>query len=301
MKRKHELVGAIEAGGTKWVCAVGTRDGEIVEECVVATGGPRDTMAAVFAFFSGWQRQHGAIAAMGVGTFGPVVVDRDSERYGTILNSPKKAWRGFNFIAALEGHFGPGFPVALDTDVNAAVLAERAALPQKPANLVYLTVGTGIGGGAMVDGRIVHGWMHPEIGHLLVPESAREPRPGFSSCEFHRSCIEGKASGTAMWQRWGRKAEELPDGHEGWQLEGEYLASLAVSLTAAFSPDCLVFGGGVMRREVLLPLIREHFSCLAGSYWDLPPLGDYLRGTALQDRAGLRGALALTAGLSRAH
>lgn len=299
MGHENHLLGAIEAGGTKWVCAVGTGEDGILEETVVATGSPSKTLVEVFAAFDAWQKEYGPLTAMGIGTFGPVVVDRESDAYGTILNSPKRAWRGFDFVAAMEEHLGQGFPVALDTDVNAAVLAEREAFAAPPGSLVYLTVGTGIGGGVIVDGKIGHGRMHPEMGHLLVPELAGEPRPGFSSCEFHASCIEGKASGTAMRERWGMKAEELPEGHDGWELEAEYLASLAVSLTAAFSPDCLVFGGGVMSHEPLLPMIREHFSRLAGAYWDLPPMSDYLCKSALQNRAGLQGALALAAGLSQ--
>lgn len=299
MREDHRhLLGAIEAGGTKWICAVGTPVGEVIEEVVVRTRRPAETLPEVRAAFDGLQERHGEIGAMGIGTFGPVGVARRDPDYGVILNSPKTAWRGFDYLAAMEEYLGRGFPVVVDTDVNAAALAEdRADSNREVTSLIYVTVGTGIGGGMIQEGKIWHGRQHPEMGHLLVPESSKEQDPGFSACPFHGFCVEGKASGTAMKKRWGRGAEELPEGHPGWELEAEYLASMAVSLTAGCSPDRIVFGGGVMRCDTLMAMIREKFSALAGGYWELPPVEDYLAKSVLNDRAGLRGALLLAAGI----
>ena len=284
-------MGAIEAGGTKWICAIGTVAGRVIEEVVVPTRGPSETVPEVRAVFDRLQQKHGRIEGMGVGSFGPVTVERSAKNYGVVLNSPKAAWRGFDYLAALRGHFGSDFPVVIETDVNTAAFAEDRG----SGTLVYVTVGTGIGGGVVKDGEIWHGRMHPEIGHIMVAESPREPKPGFSCCSFHPGCVEGKASGSAMVKRWGMAAHELSVDHEAWALEAEYLASLAVSLTAAFSPDRIVWGGGVLKFEPLLPLMREKFEAMAGGYWDLPKVRDYLQMTTLNDRAGLHGALALIA------
>lgn len=292
----HQLLGAIEAGGTKWVCAVGTLDDGILEERVIPTGEPSETLPAVFAAFEELQGQFGRVAAIGVGTFGPVMVRHDAPDYGTILNSPKRAWQGFSYVDSLASLFGSGTPVVVDTDVNAAALAEAGQTGNRgDQTLVYVTIGTGIGGGVVSNGQLWHGRLHPEIGHIMVPESSLEPGPGFSCCPFHDSCLEGKASGTAIFERWGQAAEELPADHLAWKVEADYLASMAVSLTATFSPDLIVFGGGVAKFEPLLPMVREQFVSRAGGYWTFPPVEDYLVKSGMDDRAGLHGALMLAA------
>lgn len=290
-------LGALEAGGTKWVCAVGTASGGVREEVVVPTGTPGETLPKVFAAFDGLQERHGRVDALGVGTFGPVGVNPEGPDYGVIGNTPKPGWGGFDLRVALRGYFGAGIPMTFETDVNAAAVAESEVPENRDAaTLAYLTVGTGIGGGVISGGKIWHGRGHPEIGHLPVPESSREPTSGFSSCPFHRACIEGKASGSAMEKRWGEPAQNWPEDHPGWDLEADYLAALVLSLTAAWAPDRIVFGGSVVLFEPLLPLVRNKFEKMAGGYWQLPPLENYLVVSSLGNRAGLVGALALAAG-----
>lgn len=290
------VLGAIEAGGTKWVCGVGTAADGIIEEIVVPTGQPDATLPAVVAAFQDLQRHHGRVTALGVATFGPVGVRPDVAGYGVIQNTPKPGWRGFDFLSAMTACFGARLPMVVETDVNAAAWAES----RQPANrdcgsLIYLTVGTGIGGGMVLDKRIWKGRGHPEMGHLLVPESSLELASGFSSCPFHKHCLEGKASGTAMRERWGSSAETWPDDHPGWDLEVDYLAAAVVSLTAGWAPERIVFGGGVVESEPLLPMVRERFLELAGGYWEAPPLDQYVVRSSLKNRAGLVGALMLAA------
>lgn len=292
----ERILGAIEAGGTKWVCAVGTAVDGIFEEIVVPTGPPTATMPLVAAAFEELQGRHGQITGLGVATFGPVGVTPGEATYGVILNTPKPGWRDFDVLSAMRDCFGAGLPVVVETDVNAAAWAESL----QPVNddcrsLIYLTAGTGIGGGLVSGDRIWHGRSHPEMGHLLVPESPLEPIAGFSSCPFHRSCLEGKASGTAMRERWGQAPVEWPDHHPGWALEADYLAAAVVSLTAGGAPDRIVFGGGVVEFEPLVPMVRARFGELAGGYWETPPLEQYVVRSSLKNRAGLVGALMLAA------
>ncbi len=288
--------GAIEAGGTKWICAIGSASGEIQEEIIIETRGPEETMPEVLASLDHLQKKYGKFEGLGIGTFGPVMLDRDSPRYGRYLNTPKSAWKSFHLISALRNHLGNEMPITLETDANAAALAEYELGGGKgKKSLVYITVGTGIGGGIVMNGEILHGRMHPEMGHLLVPESDHEPKRGFSVCELHRDCIEGKASGTAMITRWGITADHLDADHPAWDLEGEYLASLAITLTAVYSPDAIVFGGGVSNFEPLIGKIQHSFAKAGSEYWDLPEIEKYLLRTELNDRAGLRGALLLAA------
>ena len=291
----RKVVGAIEAGGTKWVCAMGYADGEILEEVVVPTRSPDETMPLVRAAFDQLQERHGAISGIGIASFGPLGVNPDKASYGVIQETPKEGWKGFDYLSEMRACLGEEVVVTVDTDVNAAALAEIVQPEHRDCStLIYVTVGTGIGGGVVADGKIWHGRGHPEIGHLLVPESSLEPEPGFSSCPFHQNCIEGKASGTAMRKRWGSAPTEWPDDHPGWELEAEYLAGLVVILTAVWVPDRVVFGGGVVQFGPLLPMVRKKFVELAGNYWDTPPVGQYIMPSSLRNRAGLSGALMLS-------
>lgn len=287
-------MGAIEAGGTKWVCAVGRANGKLLEEVVVETRHPEETVPVVAKAFEDLQGRHGSISAIGIGTFGPVKVDEKASDYGVIQKTPKEGWTGFDYRKAMVDVFGRKLPLLIDTDVNAAVLAESL----EPANrscrdLIYITVGTGIGGGMISNGVLWHGRTHPEMGHLVVPESALEPVPGFTSCPFHTFCIEGKASGTAMKERWGTPAQDLTEDHPAWALESDYLASMVMTLTATFTPDRIIFGGGVFLFQPLLEMVRTRFSQISGGYWDLSPMSEYIVGSSLSNRAGLKGALLL--------
>jgi fructokinase len=286
------LCAAIEAGGTKWICAIGDRQGNIIEEQVIPTIDPNTLMPQVASILDGYRSKHGVFEGIGIGTFGPVDINNASPTYGSYINTPKEGWSGFNLIEGLKAEFSKDVDIYLDTDVNTAVYAEHklgAAVGHE--NVCYITVGTGIGGGVIMDGKILKGRMHPEIGHTRVLESTLNPKTLFSVCPFHIGCVEGKASGTAMAALWGTDPSTFPP--EAWKLEANYLAQLAVNLTACYSPDVIVFGGGVMKHPGLLQLIHSAFEELSGGYWELGHVRDYIKLTGLNDRAGLVGALLL--------
>jgi fructokinase len=284
-------MGGVEAGGTKLVCAVGTGPDDIRAETRVPTGAPAETIATALAFFV----QHGPVAALGIASFGPVDLDPGSSTWGHVTRTPKPGWS----YVDLAGPFARalGVPVRFDTDVNGAALAEHAWGAGRGSDpFVYVTVGTGIGGGALVHGRLVHGLVHPEMGHLRVPHDlVADPFPG--ACPFHGDCLEGLASGEAMARRWGLAAEELPEDHPGWELEAGYLALGLAAIVSVLSPRRIAVGGGVMAAGHLLPRVQARVRGLLGGYPDAAPLRerieDYIVAPALGDRAGVLGALAL--------
>lgn len=294
---KQPLLAGIEAGGTKYVCAVAHDAENPLAEIRFATVDPEATIAEAVEFFRGAAAQHGPIAAMGIGTFGPADINPGSPLHGSILTTPKRGWAGFDLLAPLREALGEALPIAFETDVNAAAVGEAefgAAVGNR--NVCYITVGTGIGGGFLHDGEPLHGRMHPEIGHMLVPSIEAEydsPNPG-NICPFHQNCLEGYASGTAIEARWGQPGHELDCDHPAWDLQARYLAHGAVNLTAAWSPDIIILGGGVLQQENLIGEVRAEFAKLAGDYWDaLPALEDYLQTPGLGQQAGIVGALAL--------
>jgi fructokinase len=288
------LVGGVEVGGTKVVCAVGTGPDDVRAEARVPTTAPAETLARVAAFFAG-QAARTPLAALGIAAFGPLDLDPRSPTFGRLTTTPKPGWRG----ADLVGPLGRALrvPVALDTDVNAAALAEhRWGAGRGLATLVYVTVGTGIGGGVVVHGRPLHGLVHPELGHVRVPhDRGRDPFPGI--CPVHGDCWEGLAAAPAIAARWGQAPEALPDDHPGWVLQGHYLALGLASAVLTLSPERLVLGGGVMARARLYPLVRAGVGELLGGYLASPALGDglerYIVPPALGERAGVLGALLL--------
>ena len=289
------IYGGIEAGGTKWVCAVGSTPGEIQETVSFATTTPGETIARAVAFFA----RHGEIAAIGVGSFGPLDLRPGSPTWGRITTTPKAGWSGTDVAGAVSGALGA--PVAIDTDVNAAALAEhRWGSAAGLATFCYITVGTGIGGGGLVNGELMHGLIHPELGHMRVPHD-RERDPFEGACPYHGDCLEGLASGSAMLARWGRPAEDVTEEH-AWALEAEYLALGIANVTSILSPERVVIGGGVMAHPSLLPRIRERVGHLLAGYFSAPALsGDlsgYIVAPALDGRAGVLGALELARALA---
>ena len=284
------MLGAIEAGGTKFVCAVGTgpRDLEIER---FPTTTPDQTMKRVFAFFS----RYPPVEAMGVACFGPIDPDPHSATWGFITTTPKLEWQNFDFAGTL--HHTLGMPIAFDTDVNAAACGEaRWGAAQDLDTLIYLTVGTGIGGGALVNGRLLHGLMHAEMGHIRVPrDTVRDPFPGV--CPFHGDCLEGIASGTAVQARWKRCAEELPADHEAWDLEAEYLALGMNNWICTLSPQKIIVGGGVMEQPGLLAKVRANVRRLLNGYVQKPEILEgidaYIVPPGLGSKSGVLGALAL--------
>lgn len=290
---EQPLYGAIEGGGTKFICAIGSPDGHLLAQERVATTTPEETLAACVRFFQqtpGRER----LRVLGVASFGPLDPVPGSPTYGHILKTPKAGWEGVN-LAGILGQ-ALGLPVVLDTDVNAAVMAEaRWGAGQGLHSLVYYTIGTGIGGGAIVDGALLHGALHTEMGHTRIP---RHPSDSFAGvCPFHGDCLEGLATGPAIAARWGVPAEQLPEDHPAWDLEAFYLAQMLHNTVCLLVPQRVILGGGVMSQAFLLPRIRAKLLESLGGYMQLPQIlehiDDYIVASELEGKAGLYGALAL--------
>jgi fructokinase len=275
--------GGIEAGGTHWNCAIGGAEGaELTRVETFPTTTPAETIARAVGFFA----VEPELEALGLGLFGPVDVRRDSPRWGTILTTPKPGWEDTDVAGALAGALS--VPIALDTDVNAAAVGEwRHGAAQGLDTFVYITVGTGIGGGVFANGRPVHGLQHPEVGHMLVPhDRARDPFDG--CCPFHGDCLEGLASGTAMRERWGRPGEELADP-DAWDLEAEYLALGLANVVTMLSAERIVLGGGVGRAPGLIERVRTRLAAALAGYVPVPEVVP----PGLGPRSGVVGALEL--------
>lgn len=288
------LYGGIEAGGTKFVCAVGSGPDEIVAEIRIPTESPDATLGRVIDFFKQQQEQH-EIAGLGVASFGPVDPEPESPSFGYITNTPKPGWAHTPVVPLLRDAFG--IPVGFDTDVNVAALGEhRWGAAKGVDTFVYLTIGTGIGGGGMVEGKLLHGLLHPEMGHIAIPHDWE--RDSFAgTCPFHGDCWEGLANGPALEARWGQPGETLPAAHEAWKLEAHYLAWGVANIMMILSPKMVVMGGGVMEQEHIFPLVREdvksHLNGYIQSDTVLEGLDDYIVPPALGSRSGVLGAIAL--------
>lgn len=286
------MFGAIEAGGTKFMCGTGTGPDDLAT-LQLPTTSPEATVEAAIAFLRGQRGQR--LWAVGIGSFGPVDLHAASPTYGYITSTPKLAWANFDLAGAVRKALD--VPVGFDTDVNAAALGEaRWGAAQGLSDFLYLTVGTGIGGGAIVHGRVLHGLLHPEMGHIRIPhDAAQDPYPG--CCPYHGDCLEGLASGPAMEARWGMPARALPPGHPGWALEAHYLALGLATWVCTLSPQRIILGGGVMQQPHLFDLIREELQRLLNGYIQT---GEVTRGLdrfvippRLGSRAGVLGALVL--------
>ena len=282
--------GALEAGGTKMVLSIMDEAGNVLDQTRIPTKTPEETMPEMIAFFA----SH-SISALGIGGFGPLNLDRRSPRYGSIMETPKTAWRHFPLLQAFRDELQ--VPVGLDTDVNAAALAEACLGAAKgKENCLYVTVGTGIGGGVIIHGKPVHGLMHPEIGHISVVPEPDDPMPR-GICPYHPHCLEGLASGPAIEKRWGKPGAELPPDHPAWELESAYLAQLCASAVLSFSPEVIILGGGVMQQKFLLPMIREKTQKLLNGYIAHPALvsemENYIVEPGLGTRSGITGAFLL--------
>jgi fructokinase len=283
------LYGALEAGGTKMVCAVGDEQGNILERVSLPTRTPEETMPEMLAFYRGKD-----LSALGVGCFGPVDLDRGSPTYGSILATPKLPWRDYPIVRRFEEALG--LPVGFDTDVNAAALGEATwGCTRGLSSSIYVTVGTGVGVGVVIDGRPYHGMMHPEAGHLFVARHPDDPMPQ-GVCPYHPNCLEGLASGPAIERRWGKKAQELSDRPEVWTLEAYYIAQALCGYMMILSPQRIILGGGVTHQEHLLPLVREEVRRQLGGYLvgkALDDLEDYIVPVSLNDNQGVMGAVRL--------
>lgn len=288
------MLGAVEAGGSKFVCAVGSWPDGVRERVRIPTGAPVETLAHVARFFRRHHRET-PLSAIGIGSFGPIDLERGSSTYGYITSTPKPGWANTDVLGPLRDAVDA--PIGFDTDVNAAALGEFLWGAGRGLDcLVYLTVGTGIGGGAIVGGRPLHGASHPEMGHVRTGR-IRDGDSFEGACPFHGDCLEGLASGTAIQRRWGRPAESLSDDHEAWRLEAEYLASGVANIVVTLSPQRVILGGGVMRRERLFPMIRERTIEILRGYGITKEIErnmeEYIAPPALGGDAGIAGAFAL--------
>lgn len=284
-------IGGIEAGGTKINCAIGTKDGTILEQIQFPTTFPEETTAQMLAYF-----QDKEIEALGVASFGPIDINPKSASYGSILKTPKVHWANYNLIHALKAKIN--VPIVFDTDVNGAALAEHYwGAAKNLSSCIYLTIGTGIGGGAYLDGRLVHGLLHPEMGHIYIRRHPKDTYEG--TCPFHHDCLEGLAAGPSIYNRLGIKGQDIPANHEIWDYISYYLAQALINYTMILSPEVILLGGGVMKQQQLFPKIRKEFNKLLAGYIHRHPLPDdlesYIRFPELGDFAGLYGALALVA------
>ncbi len=295
MTNQSRVYGAVEAGGTKFVCAIGDESGTVLKEARFPTQDAASTLARARLFLRQGSEEFGALSGLGVGSFGPVELDRRSPQYGCITGTPKPGWAGTDIVGALAQE-SPGV-VGFDTDVNAAALAEhRWGSAQDVQSFVYLTIGTGIGGGVLVNGKPIHGAMHPEIGHLYP---RRHPSDGGfpGICPFHLDCMEGVASGPAIQARSGASLADLDAAHVQWELEADYLGQLCAQLVLTVSPQRIVMGGGVMNQVRLLGLVRRRMRHWLGGYIDRHEVqsddSGFIVTPALGDRAGVLGALAL--------
>lgn len=287
------VLGAVEGGGTKFVCMLGTSPDDVVDLATIPTTDPEETIGAVVDFFAR-SRNEVALSAIGVATFGPISLAPASPDYGCVLSTPKQRWSGARILAPLRRRFN--VPLGWDTDVNGAVLGEaRWGAAQDVDPVVYLTIGTGIGGGALVNGKTIHGLLHPEMGHLPVPRLPGDDFPGI--CPFHGACFEGMVSGPALAERAGRPIADVSADDPIWDLAARYLAQGLAGIVYALSPRRVVLGGGVMRQPHLLPRVRQALVEAVNGYLPIPAfsaeIDSFVVSSPLDQKAGLYGALVL--------
>ncbi len=294
------LFGGIEAGGQKFVCAVGSGPDDLTAEVRIPATTPAETIARAVDFFRE-QGETAPLTAIGIGSFGPLDADPGSARFGHITSTPKPGWADTDLAGAIGRALG--LPVAFDTDVNASAVGEhRWGAAKGLDDFIYVTVGTGIGGGAMVNGRLIHGLIHPEMGHIRIPHDWKaDPYEGI--CPYHGDCFEGLASGPAIQQRWGKPPENLPPSHPAWALEAQYVALGIANLICTLSPQRVVIGGGVMKQRHLFPAVRQQVRELLKGYVQSPTIlreiDDFIVWPALGDRSGVLGAIALAHDVAR--
>ena len=284
-----KLYGALEAGGTKMVCAIGDENGNILERVSIPTLTPAETMPAMIDFFRGK-----GISALGIGCFGPVDLDKKSPTYGYITTTPKLAWRNYDIVGVCEKELG--VPVGFDTDVNGSALGEATwGCTKDLDNSIYITVGTGIGVGVIIDRKPYHGMLHPEGGHIFLARHPQDPMER-GVCPYHELCLEGLASGPSIQARWGKPGVELADRKEVCELEAYYLAQAICSYIMILSPERIIIGGGVAHQEQMMPLIRKEVLRQMGGYIaakGMQDLDNYIVLPSLNDNQGILGALKL--------
>jgi fructokinase len=288
------LFGGIEAGGTKFVCAVGTSPDDIMSEITFPTTTPDETLGKTIEFFREFQQEK-PLAAVGIGSFGPLDPLISSPTFGYITSTPKSQWIQTDIAGTIRRALG--VPVGFDTDVNAAAFGEFMwGSAQGLDSFIYLTVGTGIGGGGIYNGKLMHGMLHPEMGHIRIPHDvSKDSFEGI--CPYHDDCLEGLASGPAIERRWGKSTAQLPEDHQAWELEAHYLAMGLANFIFVLSPQRIIMGGGVMKKRFLFPMIRDKVKKILNNYIRsgeiMENIDSYIVPPELEDRAGVMGAIAL--------
>ena len=291
MNASTHLYGGIEGGGTKFICAVGTGPDDIRAETRIETTTPEETMTQVVDFFKGQDE----LSAIGFACFGPLDPNPNSPTFGHILPTPKPGWSNADVVGPLKQAFN--VPVSFDTDVNGAALGEwRWGAAQGLRTFIYLTIGTGIGGGAFVEGKLLHGLLHPEMGHIFLNHDHKHD-PFEGACPFHKDCFEGLASGVAVEQRWGQRGGTLPEDHPAWELESDYIAQALASYSMTLSPQRIIVGGGIGSLSFILPKVQQKTRHYINGYIQSDIIKDkvesYIVQPGLGKRSGVLGAIAL--------
>lgn len=277
--------GGIEAGGTKFVCAVSDQEQKIIEKVSIPTTTPEATLTEVFAFFDQYE-----LSAIGIGSFGPIGIDPEKDNYGYILATPKPGWAEFDFLGNMKAHYD--VPIAWTTDVNAAAFGEmKKGAAQGKQSCIYLTVGTGIGGGVVIDGKIFSGIGHPEMGHMHVKRHSNDDYEG--TCPYHKDCLEGLAAGPSLEARTGIKGQNLPEDHPIWEMQAYYIGQALMSYTLTLAPEIIVLGGGVMNQDHMLLKIRQAFVDQMAGYMETPAASEYIVRWGLPNESGIIGSLLL--------
>ncbi len=290
----QHFFGAIEAGGTKFICAIGNDHGNIITQAKIETTTPDKTMPQVIDFFHSMQKQY-PLQAIGCGSFGPIDPNKLSSTYGYITHTPKLAWQHYNIVKTLNTQLK--LTIGFDTDVNAALLGEyHWGAAQGLSDCIYLTIGTGIGGGAIINHQLYHGSSHPEMGHIFIPPHLHKDH--FAGiCPYHQHCLEGLASGSALKARWQvNSAVELPAEHPAWDLQAEYLAYAAHNFMMSFMPQKIILGGGVMKQTHLFNKIHQKLKQITNGYLSqqhINTIDQIIVPVGLANNAGVMGAIAL--------
>lgn len=258
------IIGAIEAGGTKFVLAIGRAYDQIIAQTIIPTTTPDETLSAAISWFQEQSAQHGKISALGISCFGPVELDQSAPEWGYITQTTKPHWSDTDVAPYLGKALA--CPVGFDTDVNGAILGEYAHGAAQGCDAIYITVGTGIGAGAIVNGALVHGAAHPEMGHIY-PRRHKEDMQFKGICSFHGDCLEGLASGPAIMVRWGASLSDLPNNHEAHDIIADYLAQLCTTTLALYSPQRIILGGGVMQSDGLLENVKMKVEDYSNGYF----------------------------------
>ncbi|HAQ4672927.1 TPA: ROK family protein [Enterococcus faecium] len=278
------MYGGIEAGGTKFVCAV-SEGGEILEKTSIPTTTPEETLDQVFEFFDRYE-----LKGIGIGSFGPIGIDQTKDNYGYVLATPKKGRAQFDFLGTIRKRYH--IPVAWTTDVNAAAYGElKQGAAQGKNSCIYLTVGTGIGAGVVINEEIFSGIAHPEMGHIWVKRHPDDQYEG--TCPYHKDCLEGLAAGPSIEARIGIKGQDLPQDHPIWDIQAFYIAQALINYTLTLAPEKIILGGGVMNQDHLLQKIRQQFVELMGGYMETPQVSEYIVRWGLPNESGIIGSLLL--------